>query len=368
MPRPNLGPRLAINVAGRYEIRWTDPNGETRRRSVGTKDLAEAQARLSAFIAKLQSKPADAQLTVGELLDLYAQRHLPTTTEGKTIARSIIPRLKEVFGHLYPADITDELALEYSPTRIRRGKGATLASGTRRKHLQVLVAAVSYCGHKLKVVDKRDLLKIALPPSGDPRTRVLTPDEQARMMEAAAAERGPDGRMTRIERFCWLAYEAPYRQKRIVRLRWDQVNLEHRYIDPRPKREQQTRKRVAVVRISDMLLPILRRAYDERLTMPDGSLCPWVLDAPSTIERGFHRVRQAAGIDASFVPHVYRHTWITEAVLKGYSWTEIEGMTGDTEETLKKHYLHLRPDHLTAVANMRGAPAPKLAVGRESGR
>ncbi len=360
MPRANTGPYLRINRAGIFEIAWPDGEGTTRSRSARTRDRAVAERALASFITQQHAQgDQPGQLTVGEILDLYAAKHLPSTIEGETTRRSIIPPLKAHFGAKMPAEITDDLVKAYDPPR-QRGKthGPHLSDSTKRKHLAYLIAALGKGAKSFKVVERRDIPEVPLPDRGNPRDRILERHEHEAMMTAAAGQRGPDGRLSRLERYCAINYEAPYRKQRIVELRWSlHIDLDRRTIDPRNKGERRTRKRVVAVPISDALLPVLRRAYEERTS-------DWVLDNPKTIDNEFRRARTAAGISPDFTPHTYRHTWITDAVIAGREWWEISAMTGDSEQTLRENYLHLRPDHLRAAANFRGAPKPTLAVKR----
>ena len=47
------------------------------------------------------------------------------------------------------------------------------------------------------------------------------------------------------------------------------------------------------------------------------------------------------------------HTWATRAAEDGVPMKTIADFMGDTEETVKKNYLHLSPDYLKEAINRR---------------
>ena len=341
--RRNTGYRLVLTPHG-YELRWTEPGGHSRRTRLGTKDLQTAELRRAQIVQERsgQANVTGAELTVATVLSAYEKEHCPTITDGDNLRSAVLPRLWDHFGHLTPRQVTVDLCMAYKPIKLV-GDG-TMAAPTIRHHLAILRAAF---GHAVKTrrLLQQDVPYIALPPAGKTRDRVITDDEHRKLLDAAAAQR-TDNRMTRVERFLWIARYAPWRRRRIETLTWFAIDWERGIIDPRSAGERDTKKRVSVLPISDDLFPVLTMMHEQKIN-------EWVLDSDRDIYNAFVRIVKLAGLDDGVTPHAYRHTWATDAVTSGKSIEEVARVLGNTPGMVRSTYAHLEPGYLRSAVNFR---------------
>src|SRR5690606_31074980 len=117
--------------------------------------------------------------------------------------------------------------------------------------------------NKRKLIPRSAVPAFDLPPDGDPRDRWLRKDEIQKMI-VAAAETRRGKRLSRVERFLWIALETAARKQAIYDLTWDRVDFETNVIHYDVPGRRKTKKRRASPPISKALRPILERAFAER--------------------------------------------------------------------------------------------------------
>lgn len=352
------GPYLATNDRGYYEVRWTEGR-RSRRVSTGTKDVREAQLFLAGFILEQQKYAGRAgdKATVADVLRWYWDEHVLPNVIAKKRIEQARARLVEGFGDLPAAQLTPADVARFVEDR-RAGRLGRRKCGDAaiRKELGVLIAA---CNHAVRTRRISAAPYIKMPPQPEARDRWLTREEAGKLLEAAARQHGvissgPRGRraakskknrLTRLYRFVMLGLETAARPEAIQTLRWDQVDLHRRLIALNPSGRRQTKKRRPVVPISDALLPVLRRAWGERVGNGE-----WVLDHPGSIRRSFATAAKAAGL-TGVTPYTLRHTWATWAALDGVELWKIAKIMGDTMATVERNYAHHHPDYLRDAVN-----------------
>ena len=95
----------------------------------------------------------------------------------------------------------------------------------------------------------------------------------------------------------------------------------------------------------DSKIDFLKSIYEQRVN-------DYVLETTTDVSSGMQRINSLLGIEG-VTPHTFRHTWATRAAEDGIPMKDIADFMGDTEETVKKNYLHLSPDYLRSVINRR---------------
>lgn len=261
--------------------------------------------------------------------DLWAAKY-----DGLERYRWSWANLAPTFGRLEPRDVTQALARDYVAARGagrphgRRGRPSTI-----RLELSCLIASWNAAVER-RQLDVADVPAIRIPAASPPRDRWLT-DTEIDALLAAAAEQG---RLSRVERFCWIALDACARRTAIQELRWDtgQVDIEQRVLHLNPPGRRQTTKRRASVPISDRLLDVLRRAHDERVG-------PYVLDTPTNINGPLAAVASRAGLGGVH-PHVLRHTAATHMARRGIPLWIIAQLLGNTLAQVESVYAKWQPD------------------------
>jgi integrase len=338
---------------GIFYIHWTEGR-RSKRESTGAAEAVAAQIYLGEW---LKGEAADKgelapTYTVAELWNLYFERHVEKNCVDVRSAETCWNNLRPHFGGLVLAAVADKVD-DYIALRQEGEIGrCEAAPGTIRGELARLKACFNWCADpKRKLIGVADVPLFDLPPPSDPRDRWLRGEEIQRLM-GAAAELGGD-RLSRVERFLWLALETGARLMAILELTWDRVDFELGVIHYNVPGRKKTKKRRASVPISNALRAVLERAFAER----EGDL---VCDNLShSIWRSVKGVAKRASVDG-VSPHVLRHTAATHMLRNGVPIWQVAGILGDSVATVEKTYGHHVPDGLAAAVEMiSGAlPAP----------
>lgn len=344
-------PKLQKADNGRWYVHWTEGR-RSRRVSTGATSLDEAKAFLAQWLILDHSAPAPATATVAELWAAYDVRHIETLASPST-ARHSWANLHVHFGDMLPTTINQDSVDLYVAKR-RAGKiGRPAKSGTVRRELAQLRACLNWC------VERNSLEAVPvfrLPADSAPRDRWLRETEVRRLLDAARSE----GRMSRVERFLWLALYTAGRKTALLELTWDRVDMETGVIHLACPDRAQTKKRRASVPIASALRPILQRMYDERIS-------DLVLDNKAEIWASVQIVAERAGLAPKAArtggakpratgvsPHVLRHTAATHMARRGVPLWKIAKVLGNTLAMVEKVYAKHSPDDLREAIDMIG--------------
>lgn len=339
---------------------WYDPDsGRVLRRSLGTRDAGEAQARFAAFLAEggpqraaSQGTGGPARVTVSDVLDAYELGHVRPNVVDKDRAADVIANLRAFFGPMRPQDITVADGRKYVDKRglgliggLGRGGKAPMAGGpaTCRRELAMLIAAINHGithGHLSADGFRRDLrgrvVLVELPPDSEPVTRWLHRPAEMAALRAACGETG------RLRWFLEIAYYTASRRDAIETLTRFQVDMERGRINLAKPGEKRTTKRRPIVPIDPALRPWLAAALEK-------SPNEWVLGSPQPVYRDFMRAVERAGLGADVTPHVLRHSRATHMLQDGIKPWAVANLLGDSVATLVKTYGSHCPDYMAEV-------------------
>lgn len=348
MPKLNEGPRLALNKAGVYEIRWTECR-RSHRKSTHSADMSIAQHALAMFLLS-RSEAAKAELTVAGILDAYYREHVEMKVVDKRRQVDCIRCLTTGLGKLAPRELTFDILADYRRKReLGKINGHPVGAGTLRRELNCLVAAMNHAARHRRI-SQADMPHVDLPTPPPPRDLYLDELEADQLWDAARAIGG------RTFLFAAIAMETASRKKAIEQLRWSQVDLNAGLINFQADGQVRTKKRRVPVPMSSRLAQVLADASSTAKT-------EWVLETPYSIQHSFDRLKAAAFRatgNAKFMeisPHTLRHTWATLAARAGVPLFQVAGVLGDTLQTVMRVYAHHCPDHLRAAVNFREAQA-----------
>ena len=353
MPRPRTGARLERRENGIYSIR----DGQ-RRISTRTRDSREAESKLAAHIAT-KDRPSGPrgpdQVTVAEVLDLYATERAPHVKDPARIAdciRALVP----ILGALPLSAITGEVCRRY-------GKARDRAPGTIRKELGALAAAINYAHAEGHITTAP---RVRLPAKPAPRDRHLTRDEAARLIRAAY--RNPKAR--HLARFILVALYTGTRTDAILRLRFmphvngGHVDCERGVMYRRAAGEAETKKRTPPAPIPPRLLTHLRRwerMGAQHVVEVKGSRV-------ASLKTAWRTALRESGI-AHATKHDLRHTAITWAMQNGADRWHAAGFFGLTVDMLESTYGHHSADHMqSAVEAMGRRPGHGVSVQLDRNR
>jgi integrase len=334
MPPPIL--RQADN--GRFYAFWTEGR-RSKRTSMGTCEESEARRRFAQWLL-VEKEPDDesANLTCADLWTLYEAKHVETKTASPATLRYSWKNLEQHFGALPISAVTQDVVDRYERARLSGRIGQRSKPSTVRRELNALRGCFGWCADpKRAIITKAQIPAFSLPEEGEARDRWLSLPEIQRLLRAAGELRRGD-RLSRGERFLWLALETAARKSAICELTWDRVDFETGVIHYDVPGRRRTKKRRASVPISKALRPVLERAYSERRN-------DYVLDNKSEVWKIVSAIAKAAGV-AGVSPHVLRHTAATHMARRGVPLWKISGVLGNTLAMVDKVYAKHAPDGL----------------------
>lgn len=349
MARKQLPPRLK-EVDGAWYVIYSE-GGRSQRTSLRTDNLQVAQERFHGWLkARSEDQLANSRQTLANAFRLYIQQHGPTVASPETLEH-VSKKLIVWFGDQTLADITRKDIEAFTKARLTGAIGSRAVSpGTVRKELAILRAVFNFMVKKVEPKEYRvnpmQLPYVPLPPRPAARDRVLTETELAMIRESCTPADGE--RMDRISRYLWLLMETGARSEALRTLTWDQVDLEQGLIQLNPWGRHQTTKRRPTIPISSDLLPVLKRAHEERKG-------DFVLDHSGLIRKSMERFTERMKLD-DVTAHTFRHTLATRMAQAGIEMRDIAAMLGDSIATVEKNYLHLSPQYLRgALAKLKAA-------------
>lgn len=282
---------------------------------------------------------SDETTTFGEVWDTYVELHVKPFVVTKRRMGFIGDHLLKFFAKMNVRDIKTKQVLQYGNCRRNGVIGRKAVDSTIRRELNAMVAAINFCAYMHRSLPVSDVPYIPLPKAAPPKDVWLKQEELEDFVAKIRKLHDNDNLpLSRIYRFVMIASQTAARRSAIADLKWDQVDLENRIIKFNPAGRVQTIKRRPVVPISKTLLPVLQRAYEERVT-------EYVLDHPGDVAKLFQRAAEAVGYP-HVTPHVLRHTWATHAAIAGVDTWKIAGVLGDNEATVRKNYMHYNPAYL----------------------
>jgi integrase len=348
-------PFLKTNKSGYYEVRWSEKtdSGEWRSRSISTRttDLHEAETFLEGWKLAQAQTVAQAPHTFEALAEIYLQAgSTRITTKGQVCN---LKWLNQYFGAMSPPMMTAAHIAGYTSARTKGTIGRSPAKpATIFKELTTLVTVLKYAA-KTKLISVDDIPHVDKPVRSQPRDVWLDETQEAEFLALAAETSQGQPRMTRVHRFVWIALSAGARREAIESLRWEHVDLARGLIDFSKTDPRMTKKRRVQVPISNRLMPVMQKAYAERVS-------EFVLDTDNSVWDSYHRwvLKTPYG---HVTPHDLRRTCATLMARAGVPIFSICGILGDSLEIIQKHYLHHAPGHLVDAIN-RGASAVENAA------
>jgi integrase len=328
MQRTVRPPRIALNTKGTYYVHYHDGKS-SRKESLGTADIEVAKKNFAYWLTDTGKK--ETPPTIAELCTLYDNEHVDGVADPER-QRNRLKHIVHHFGALTIEELRPIAVQKYIENR-------KAAPGTIKGEL---VALRTVLNHNLRAGRIEKCPHIKVPKVTKPEIRWLSSNEVAHLLGVAAGRRS-DGLMSRAERYCWIALETGARKRSIETLQWDQVNFETGVIDFRTPGKVETKKRQAVVPISDRLRPMLSKAYEERT----GS---YVLGTSADARKGFDTLMKAAGL-TGVTPHGLRHTAATLMANAGVPLYQIAAMLGNSVAMVDATYAHHCPDALRDAIN-----------------
>lgn len=185
-------------------------------------------------------------------------------------------------------------------------------------------------------IKKEDIPKIPKEREERKKIRILTPEQQGRLLQGAIADQDP-----RAWLFVMFGMNCAMRHSEIVARRYDEIDFDNCriWID---KAKAGEREQPITVALRDALLRQRKSEKDK-----DGWIFPAARAGGKTAHRGdmrapFARAVVRAGLDPAFcTPHVMRHTAITALVKQKVDVPTIQKISGHKTAAMVLHYVHI---------------------------
>jgi hypothetical protein len=390
MPRPRKQLRLQLKSVGKRadgsisKIWYIKGPGVSVSTGCRQECAVEAEAALAQFILKNASAArsttrllAPDEVSVSEVIALYASERAPDLADPVG-AGVRLQHVLDHFGDKMLSDVTraacDGYVAQRTAQAIRSFKDPTTARRVSpqaaRRELEDLSAAIGWWDSQHRLTRP---IKVHYPPKPESPRDALTRKQAAALLLAALGWRRHEGRWSRarpaerarrghLRRFLLLGLLTGTRPGVLPQLRWSEsddhpwVDLEHGWIRRRGRlqRDRPT-KRQPLCRIPSRLLAHLRRwhAMDEAENLMRAKaglpLIETVLHYQGRaiggrIRKAYRAALMDAGLPTHITPHWHRHScasWLMASGVRAAAAAEYLGMT---EEVLRKHYDHFRPD------------------------
>lgn len=301
-----------------------------------------------------QKQRLASEIPVADVIAIYLKDVAPNQARPKEVAARA-KSLLAYWGHKTLDEVNGPNCREFA----EKHKGA-------RRKLEDLRAAI---GHFTTEGLCREIVKVVLPPKGEPRDRWLTRSEAARLIWKAwryrEVQKGhPTGRKSRqhVARFILVGIYTGTRAATICGAAFEPtpgsgwVDLERGIFFRRPKGEKETKKRKPPVRLPNRLLTHMRRWKRKRICF--SHVVEWNGQPVKDIDKAFRNCVRDARLSSDVTPHVLKHTSITWSMQRGTSKEDAASFFGTTVETIERHYWHHHPDfQADAAENVASSPA-----------
>lgn len=304
-----------------------------------------------------EPEPLGPDATLRDVWSIYFSQRVLLRNASPYTATMSWNQLEPFFGNLPATSLTQNAVDAYVQARTSGSLGRKVKPQTAGRELRCLVAAVRFCARRRRQIPEAAVRELELPAHGDPKERWLREQEIETLLNGARSFYG-QVRLGRGEIFIWLALYTAGREQALIDLTWDRVDLEDRIIHLDVPGRMKTKKRRASVPIADSLLPILERAYRERINdrvlMNGGAIWPTIQSivmhaglAPKR-RRDTSKKPKATGIS----PNVFRHTAATMMARRGVPLWKIAKILGNTLAMVERVYAKYCPDDLRDAVNL----------------
>jgi integrase len=332
---------------GKWHVQVRKRGVRTQTRTFRTKKDAQIWATSienEIYLGQFRDQRPNRGVTFGTLIQHYIREvtdHRPSK-ESRVSERLRLERFLKSERDLcayYVRNLTPEHFNDYKERRLKepspRKSRNTIAAGTVKRELTTLKRVIDYkrreLGIQINPVNTEDVKRPAV---NDERDVRLTVEQMNRLLEECYAARneylGP---------FVELALETGARRGNLLRLKWDDVDLDKRTILFRAIKNSRSPEE-----IKDHLTGLSPRAIDILNALPkdDGRVLPVSSDA---VRKAFERARERAEVP-HFTFHDIRHERISNLIESDWSIIKVMAVTGHKDVKSLRRYANMQPEYM----------------------
>ncbi|MGL4964751.1 MAG: tyrosine-type recombinase/integrase [Inquilinus sp.] len=314
---------------------WYDNNGDdrqTRRASLGTADLREAEIRLAAFVTahgKMRRQAPEAT-PLATVLVRYWENHAKNLPSHVSV-KVALALWTAFWGQALVSELFVERQEEFMQWLKDRGYKNSYVSrvlsvgraALRRSWKRQEITSVPF------IIDEYDRSDLEPAP-------LLTMEQVYQLLEAARE-------WPHLFLFCMIGLNTLARPGAIMDLSPFQVDVERRLVHLNPPGRRQTKKCRPTVPLTNTLAPYVQSCNASRFVN-------WHGEPIENIKRAFATAVKAAGLPESITPYSLRHTMATELRGRAVPEWDVKGFLGHTGSSrVTEGYARYRPDYLSAA-------------------
>lgn len=318
-------PRYEVQV----RLKGAPPERSTFRRLKEAQEWA-AEREADVRARRLGRRRRVGEQTLAQAIDRFEEERMAglSDTERKHRA-SLLAYWRERFGHLRLRDL--------EPDHISRAAAELRAGGrtgaTSNRYVAAISAVIQVARRSWGWIDFNAAREIRRERESPGRVRYLSDDERARLLAACAASRNP-----RLANLVTFALYTGARQGELLKLRWEDVNLDRRVATLWETKNRESRT-------IPLPAPAIRALLDLG-PEPDGLVFGFRVFP----RQAWYFALDRAGLE-SFRFHDLRHSAASMLAQSGASMLDIATILGHKSMAVTKRYSHLSPSHLTAVSD-----------------
>ena len=264
--------------------------------------------------------------TFGELIERYLREITPTmrgagadTIRLKAIIRRPIAKVNTIL-------LNSSLIANYRDERLKE-----VSAGTVIRELAYFSSIINHARREWNINIANPVLLIRKPPSPQGRNRILTSEEEQKLLYACEPKAN---RNIYTRPFVILALETAMRRGELLGLKWINIDIH---------------KKTAFILLTkngeSRTVPLSTRAIETLRALPrsiDGRVLPINFAA---LETNFKRARERAKL-LDLRIHDLRHTAVTRLAEKLPNLIELSAVTGHKSLAMLKRYYHPNPELL----------------------
>lgn len=258
--------------------------------------------------------------TFGELIERYLREVTPTMRGANTDTIRLKAILRKPIAQINTLLLNSNRIAKYRDERLKE-----VTAGTVIRELAYFSSIINHARREWGINIANPVALVRKPTSPPGRNRILTQDEEIRLLEASTPIKN---RNIYTRPFIILAIETAMRRGELLSIRWENINFSKRtaYLPLTKNGESRT-------------VPLSTRAIETLQALPrsiDGRVLP--VNFPA-LENSFKRATARAKIDNLRI-HDLRHTAATRLSEKLPNLLELSAVTGHKSLSMLKRYYH----------------------------
>ena len=338
-----------------YHATWFDSDSrQTRRVSLGTEDLREAEIRLAEFVSKhaRMQDEAPTETAIATVLTRYWHGHVSKIdSQGRLVQIASHVQAKHgaaLWNEYWGEAVVSDLKIARQEAFVEWLKDRGYKNSYVSRVLSVGRAALNWCRKRQEITEAPFIIDV--PDRSDEKEPYrLSIDEMRTLLRTSR-------KWPHLHVFCMIALNTLARPEAVLDLRPSQVDLDIGRVSLNPKGRPQTKKRRPIVPLTDTLRPYVTDRSVARFVN-------WHGKPIASVKGSFVTMIEEAGLSKEITPYSLRHTMAKMLRTKGVAPWEVQGMLGHRMPGPTETYAEFDPDY--CIASRKAIDAYFAELGAE---